>query len=381
MLPSATPSRGGDSASAANGASATNMVAWNVDHVSKLRQKMDHLRSEKEAEWTWDELILYLRQYRRIQESTIEHHLRQLRFMARHTAMPVALTGPKDLIVNSFLMYVTHRETVEEVPPTATINDYRSIRILGDFLGIPREVWPTMPTLPAHDELDLPSPDMVREIIHTDFLPNAKRNYENALIRYLLAFDFGFGIRFPSEPFAMRLHDFDPDRHILTITEPKKSGRRRRVLIEPEWLCCSKRHMSLENWLRWRDKLSPETDALFPNPQGNQYGSKFSLNQLLYRRVVPNFPWFNPYLGRHWSVNARLIEWDMDYARVAQWHGHESVNRTKNSYEHSARLHRSLYGDDWLLRAFQKPPRTAQRPILAESVQFPLSESDGSARI
>jgi hypothetical protein len=30
------------------------------------------------------------------------------------------------------------------------------------------------------------------------------------------------------------------------------------------------------------------------------------------------------------SVNARLIEWEFDYARVAAWHSHESVNMTKN---------------------------------------------------
>jgi hypothetical protein len=44
---------------------------------------------------------------------------------------------------------------------------------------------------------------------------------------------------------------------------------------------------------------------------------------------------------------------------VAAWHGHESVNMTKNAYEHSARLHESLHGDNWLGRAFKKPKKTA----------------------
>lgn len=83
------------------------------------------------------------------------------------------------------------------------------------------------------------------------------------------------------------------------------------------------------------------------------------MQRFVVRNVTPRFPWFYPYLGRHWSVNARLIDQGFDYARVAAWHGHESVNMTKNSYEHSARLHESLHGGSWLARAFKKPKKTA----------------------
>jgi integrase len=112
--------------------------------------------------------------------------------------------------------------------------------------------------------------------------------------------------------------------------------------------------MSLENWLRWRDKLGASTEAFFPTATGEAFPSKEAMNRFVRRNVRPSFPWFNPYLGRHWSVNARLIEWEFDYARVAAWHGHESVNMTKNAYEQSARLQEVRHGGDSLSRAFTK---------------------------
>lgn len=325
--------------------------------MTRLRATLNELRKSETPSWTWDDLVLYLRSYKRRKESTISTRLRQLSFMGKHGPMPVMLHGSREELVNSFCLYVTYRESVEKVPASSLVNDHKAVRVLGDFLGIPREVWPTAPTLPWNDEREMPSPEMVSELLHADYLPSASRNYENALLRYLLAFDFGFGIRFPSEAHALRLADVDLERHVITVTEPKKSGRRRRLLVEPSWLCCSKKRMSLENWLRWRDKLGASTDAFFPTATGEAFPSKEAMNRFVWRNVRPRFPWFNPYLGRHWSVNARLIEWEFDYARVAAWHGHESVNMTKNAYEQSARLQEALHGGDWLARAFTKAKR------------------------
>ncbi|MFA5861990.1 MAG: site-specific integrase [Candidatus Thermoplasmatota archaeon] len=332
---------------------------WQVDKMTRLRTTLQSLRKSETPAWQWDDLITYLRQYKRRQPSTISTRLRQLAFMGKFEPMPVKLNGTREEIVNTFCMYVTYRESVDEVPATSLINDHKAIRVLGDFLAIPREVWPTAPTMPANDEREIPTPEMVSELLHADWFPSAKRSYANALLRYLLAFDFGFGIRFPSEPHAMKVADVNLEKHVITITEPKKSGRRRRLLIEPSWLCCSQKHLSLENWLRWRDKLGAETDALFPTPEGQAFPSKYAMQRFVVRTVTPRFPWFYPYLGRHWSVNARLIDWGFDYARVAAWHGHESVNMTKNAYEHSARLHESLHGGNWLGRAFKKPKKSA----------------------
>jgi integrase len=356
-LPSlALEPRGGDLARAEDGAATDMEAAWGVDHASRLRATIERLRSEPTPSWTETDLQVYLARYKRRQESTIDARLRQLRFMARHPVAPVTLHGTREELVNSFYRYVTHREEVEEVPTTALGNDHTAIRVLGDFLGIPENVWPTMPTRVVNDDLWLPPPEQVYELLRTEWTRNAKHSYTNHLIRSLLVFDFVFGPRFPSEAFALRLRDFDPERHVLTIREPKKSGRRRTLLIEPEWACCSPRHASLANYLVWRDKVDPERkqDAFFLTAKGTPFGSKFAIEQLLYKYVRPRFPWFNPYLGRHWCANARLVEWDHDYARVADWMGHESVNMTRRSYEHCARLHERLYGGDWLLRAVRK---------------------------
>lgn len=346
------------------------MKVWEPDQLTRLRATQERLRSSKTPEWQELDLVVYLREYKRRKASTISTRLRQLRFMERHDKMPVRMHGERDEIVNSFWLYVKYREDVEGVPMSSLVNDHKAIRVLGDFLGIPHNVWPTAPMLPRNEELEIPSPEMVHDLLHADYLPNVKGNYANALLKYLLVFDFGFGIRFPSEPQAAKLQDVDLKRHILTVTEPKKSGRRRRLLIEPEWLCCGKRHASLANWLTWREKCDPKTDALFPRPDGQAFESKEAMSRFIWKHVGPRFDWFNPYLGRHWSVNARLVEWDFDYARVADWHGHESVNMTKNHYAHSARLHERLYGDNWLRRAFEKPrPRTGRPPKMNRSVQ------------
>lgn len=329
--------------------------AWDPQQMARLRAKIQDLQTADHPDWTEDDLIAYLRYYKNNKASTIQSRLRQLRFMADYEAQPVAIHGSKTEIVTTFAVYVAHRRTNEGVPPSTLTNDFKAIRSLGDLLGIPPSQWPTAPT-PNESERDIPSPEQVYNLLHTDYLPNAKRNYKNALIKYLLALDFGYGIRFPSEAYALTVDDLDLEDHWLRITEPKKGDSTRRVAIEPEWLCCSKRHKSLLNWLKWRTKTNPTTDALFPKPNGERFASKHTLRNVVVKHVKDEYPWFYPYLGRHWSVNARLIEWDFDYVRVAQWHGHEDVNTTKNNYEQEARLHRNLYGDRWLIRAFQKLP-------------------------
>lgn len=111
-----------------------------------------------------------------------------------------------------------------------------------------------------------------------------------------------------------------------------------------------------------RDKVDVGgTDAFWLQPSGEPFPNKLALKRFLDRRVKPHFPWFQCYLGRRWNANARLIEWKYDYARVADWMGHESVDMVRREYEHDARIHERLLGRDWLMRAFQKPRTTSQR--------------------
>jgi len=325
--------------------------AWNT-FASRLKTKLDALK-EPVPDYTFDELVCYLRDYKRRNPRTIQKYTAQLAFMERHPAMPVQLHSGRYALVNSFYLYVRYRETVEGESGTATINDHKAIRALGDFLGIPREIWPTAPTLPMTDERWIPSPEEVYDLLHADYTPYASTNYDNALVKTLLTFDFMVGPRFPSEAHVLKLRDFRPDPHVLVVTEPKKSLRRRTLLLEPEWLCCSNRHYSLGHYLPWRDKVDPERkqEAFFLRSDGKPFPSKYALGKFVNQLVQPKFPWFHPYLGRHWSATARLIEWDFDYTRVADWLGHETVDMTRREYEHNARLQHRLHGDDWLARA------------------------------
>lgn len=325
--------------------------AWTT-FASRLRSKLEAIK-DPVPDWTMDEFVVYLREYKRRQPATITKRLTQLAFMERHAHMPVKLHADRYTLVNTFYLYVSYREHVEREGAGALINDHKAIRSLGDFLGIPREVWPTRPTMPATDERWLPSPEQVYELLHADYTRYASSSYDNALIRALLTFDFCFGPRFPSEAHVLALKDFRPQQHVIVITEPKKSGRRRTLLIEPEWMCCSTRHPSLETYRSvWRAKVDPDArqTAFFLKSDGEPFSTKDAMRKFVNDAVKPLFPWYHGYLGRHWCANARLIEWDFDYPRVADWLGHETVDMTRREYEHNARLYKRLHGVDWLAR-------------------------------
>lgn len=326
---------------------------------SRLRTKLEALK-EADRDWTDDELIMHLRDWRRLGENTITQRLRDLRRMASHPIVPVKMHGTRYELVDSFYNHMKYRELVEMKAPTAIKNDFKAIVSLGGYRGIPREVWPRPPTIPRRARVVLPAPEQVHDLLHADYVANARNSYENHLIQYLLVLDFAFGLRFPNEAFALKIQHFDPKTHTLIVTESKKGGSTRRILIEPEWLCCSKNRPSLVQYLKWRARVDVGgTDAFFLMPNGEPFKSKHHLKRWLDLRVKPRFPWFHLYLGRLWCANARLIEWKYDYARVAEWLGHESVDMTRRTYEHEARLHRKKYGDGWLGRAFAETAHKA----------------------
>lgn len=100
---------------------------------------------------------------------------------------------------------------------------------------------------------------------------------------------------------------------------------------------------------------------------GEPFDSKGGIAEFLGKRVKPRFPWFYLYLGRHWCANARLIDTGFDYIQVADWLGHESVNMLRREYEHNARLHQRLYGNNWIARVSRRAKTDPQpregRPV------------------
>jgi integrase len=340
-------------------------------YPARLRSRLEATQSDRTLDWQQDELEAYLRDWKGLDPNTIAQRLRDLTRMATHPVRPVRLKGRVSDIVESFYEFYTYRRDVEQKAPTALANDFKAVRQLGGFLQIAPEVWPTRPTIPRRAREILPSPEQVYELLHAKYVPDAKNNYEQALIKYLLVLDFGFGPRFPSELHELRVRDLDAKRHTLVVTEPKKGSPSRRLLIEPAWLCCHPFYPSLAQYLRWRKRVDVGgTDAFFLKPNGEPFDSKHGLSNWLNQRVKPRFPWFHGYMGRKWCANARLIDSGHDHARVADWLGHESVDMLRREYEHDARIHESVHGKNWLNRAF-KAPYGRQSGENARSVRSP----------
>lgn len=352
--------------------------AWEDPRLARLRDQIEKL-DESDADWTWDELRYWCRKHKRLKESTWKGHRRQLRFMATYEDQPVIIDGTRSQLVRSFYLYFDYREDHDDnAGPGALKNDIRAVKLLGSFLGIPDNVWPTQPKV-SREQKKIPPPEAVSEMLHWEWTPNPRRKYRNGLVRYFLFFSFMLGLRSPSELYQLSVHDINLDRGTIVVTEPKKGNERRTVYVEPERLMDGHKNYSVEKWLHtWRPKCDPETDALFPQPDGTAYSSKFALRQGVMRVVDrhPEFSWVHPYLGRHWSVNARLIDWDFDYDRVANWHGHESVDRTRNSYESGARVLKKSYDDNWLMRALRSvnPGRGVFRNLSLTSYEQILTD-------
>jgi integrase len=326
---------------------------------ARLRSTLDALK-EKDRPWTDQEMATHLLTWQRMNPRYIAQLQRDLRRMAMHPIAPVRLHGTRYELVDSFLRFAHHREYAEGKGYGALKNDYKAIKALGKFRGVPPELWPKPPVHIKKAKELLPSPEQIRELIFSDHgIPNAKNSYEAHLLQYLLLFNFGFGVRFPSEVFALRVQDFDPKTHTIIITEPKKSGRTRRLFIEPTYLCCGTNTPSLAQFLRWRKRLDANvggSDKFFLKPDGSEFPSKEALTQWVNGRINPDpanprFPWYYGYLGRTWNANARLIECGFEYGTVADWLGHESVDMTRENYEKDARIQAKIYGDAWLRRA------------------------------
>lgn len=346
----------------------------------RLRGIIDALR-EPDRSWTIQEYADHLATWDRLKDRVVAERLRHLRRLEHHPIIPVNTHGTRWDLVDSFRRFVRHREHVEHATATAIVNDYKAIRALARFRGIPATVFPKPPVVVETARPELPSPEQVRQLMSTDYAANARNSYENHLVKYLLAFDFGFGPRFPSEAYALRIQDFNPQNHTIVIREPKKSMRTRRLYIEPEWLCCAKTRLSLANYAtKWRPKVDVGgTDAFFLTKTGEPFHNELAISRYLEKRVKRRYPWYHGYLGRTWNATARLIDWGHDHGRVANWLGHGNVEKLRKHYEIDARLNEKVHGGNWLLRAFDQ--RTNPPPKKGVSSAFPPVGKDGPGRV
>ncbi|MHB8585985.1 MAG: hypothetical protein ACYDDF_09170 [Thermoplasmatota archaeon] len=322
----------------------------------------------------WADFEMYLRYDQRMKPTTISQRRRDLLRMSRHPIFPVKVSGQADEIVDSFCNFAQYREEEEGLAATAVVNDFKAMRLLFRFYGIDAKAkLPRPPPIVAKTKPMLPSPEDIHRLLSWKFFPgDTQRNYENALVQYMLAVSFGLGLRTTSELHALTWSNFDPTTHTLVVEEPKKGSPTRRIYVEPEWMCCAKNVLSLGNFGKWRAKVDPEghQTAFFLRPDGSPFPSKSAMSQFLWRSVPREvFPWWSPNLGRTWSATARIIEWNHDHYRVAKWLGHEDVKMLRMHYDQDAHLHEKVHGKDWLYRAFYGRPRRGRTPAEASKAR------------
>lgn len=360
---------------------AETMEAWGPSWHARLKQTLNRIEDLYNPDWNEWELQTWLETHQRLAPATVGKYLRHLRFMAEYRPMPVAVHGSLEELVQTFYGYFRYRETVDDdAGHGSLINDVKTIKTLGAYLGIPEGIWPKAPAAPRRNDRWLPRPEDVWHVLHTQYAPNAARNPENALAVYIAASCFFFGLRGPSELGELRVDDLDLSDGTLVVTEPKKTYSRRTVYIEPTWFVSHPARLSLRNWVEcWRPKLEPQTDQLFPSPDGSEWPSKYQLGKWVKQTLQDHHDWWTFRLCRHWCATARLIEWDYDHHRVAEWLGHEKADRVRNRYARSARVFEKRYGNAWNLRAFQRRCN-AETPRSASPMRSPPGENDGTGR-
>jgi integrase len=291
-------------------------------------------------------------------ENTVRQRIRDLMRVSSHPVYPVDLHAAPAEFVSQVVAFLSYRRSVEGKRPTALVNDLKCLRLWASFNGLDVEALPAQPTVPRKARMRLPTPEDIHDLLHASYGPDQKRNPEAQLVRAMLVWSM-LGWRFPSEAFAARLDDLDRGWHTVVIHEAKKAGTTRRILVEPQGLCCGARRLSLSSYLKHRQAVDRGlTDALFVKPDGSPFASPESLRVWLMRRVQPRFPWFTGYLLRRWVTNALLIDWGFDYPRVAERLGHDSVDMTRRNYDHEARLHGRMYGKGWMGRALVRSRAT-----------------------
>ncbi|PSG97617.1 hypothetical protein BRD56_04550 [Thermoplasmatales archaeon SW_10_69_26] len=343
--------------------------AWGPTHKNRLRAKVEPAEEWFNPDWEVWEARQYLRNERNLKPGTTRKYLAHWEFMANYEPQPVEFRSTAWELVTSYRLYFQYRRDHDDTTGRGgLVNDDKAIKAFAAFMGLPENIWPSVPKGGGSGSMnDVPSPEQVHELLcEIQYAPQPNRNPEHHFVKYALAFAYGIGLRCPDELYTLRVDDFDPESQTLEFIQRKKSGRPNLVYVEPDWLATSRRHASLTNWIdTWRPKLDPKTDAMFPNPEtGEEFASKKTLGQAIKRRVKPHAEWFDLRHCRHWCATARLIQTHDEKAgynfdQIANWLGHKSTERVRNTYAKNVEVWHHSHGDDWLIRAWQNAPTTS----------------------
>lgn len=294
----------------------------------------------KPQESTFEDIILHatVRQY--LSESTIKKRIQYAKFMGNHQ-IPIDFFNPD---FNQFIKHMDYRIAIEEARPEVIQNEWLTMRMFLKAYGITWDY--KTPPRPDHNDIILPFPNTVHELIHHNF---SKDPILTKTIQYILFHNFMIGWRVPSEPCNMTLDQvhIDGEHASLTIIERKKRNRKRTIVPE-KTIMLSKYRKSFKNYIETvRSKVENQHsgNALYLTPTGKPFSAEY-LRNVLYKAGKQVWPSYSPNISRHWCATARYIEWN-DIYRVATFLGHRNINRTKN-YIHLAEQYYQQEPVSWL---------------------------------
>jgi len=365
-----------------------NMENINLEINSRLNQQLDKL-DEKILDpetATFDDIAVHAKTEQYLSDNTIRKRIRYLKYMETHE-YPVNLRKADE---KQFRRHIRYRLYYEE--PKGTIDACKHEKLAFNMLrkayGLD-EIKLRLPRKQSNKKMILPLPDTVRQFWHH---PYYKKKEDTKLFQYIMRMSFLIGMRTPSELANLREQDIVFNSNgtaILTIHEDKENNRERTIVLDVS-IASDPQQKTLKNWMiTWRPRIINENcDAIFPKRNGD-YWTAPNLGKYMRNNGKQVWEPYHPYVSRHWSCCARLIEqyhttkhWNT--LVVKEWHGHDKIKNTEK-YIKYARQYYQIDPSNWIQRVLKAPYEMGEEnPIESTNTQFtslsngtPSREKDG----
>jgi len=337
-----------------------NMEKLNLE-ITRLNQQnikpetLDPLTLDPQTA-TFDDIAIHAKTEQYLSDNTIRKRIRYLKYMETHE-YPVNLKTADE---KEFIRHIRYRLYYEK--PSGTIDALRHEKLAFNTLrkayGLP-EIKLKLPRKQPNKKMILPLPDTVRDFWHHNYYKNT---VHNKLFQYMMRMSFLIGMRPPSELANLREQDLIFNSNgtaILTIHEDKENHRERTIVLN-NTIATDPQQKTLQTWMNtWRPRIINENcDAIFPKRNGD-YWTPANLGK--YLRINGKQVWeqYHPYVSRHWSCCARLIEqyhttkhWNT--LVVKEWHGHDKIKNTEK-YIKYARQYYQIDQTNWIQRVLKAP--------------------------
>ena len=315
---------------------------------------------------TFQDIYWHMIVRQRLSPSTVKNHMNYARFMETHI-IPVNFRKP---CFTDFMKHMDYREQIEHAGSHALAQEWLTMQKFLIAYNIPFGLGTTWnykpPSRPPSRPQHIPLPNTVYQQLHHQYTHD---EYNNSLLQYTLTHEYLIGWRNPSETILMKTTDIDLDNGIITITEKKKHYKKR--IIAPDHIILhGKTRKSFKNWIdHWRNRVENQhsKDYLYLRKNGKPlHDSQYRM--FLNKYVKPIYPWYHPYISRHWCAIAKLIQTKIetehyDEYQVRNWLGHEQIQTTMD-YIRDAEQYYKLAPYDWFKRVLKNHHRIVEENTL-----------------